>query len=161
MSTRVGQGTTFSYCLPALLVPEPEVVEDKARSLIKGEGETILVVEDNPDVRKALLEALEMLNYCVLEAENGREALELLESKDKSSGVAMVLSDLVMPEMSGAELAQALKQRGHSVPLVVLTGYPLEDEVQDLWDKGIANWITKPANLDQLGQVIARAIKEK
>ena len=161
VSTRVGQGTTFSYCLPALLVPEPEVVEDKARSLIKGEGETILVVEDNPDVRKALLEALEMLNYCVLEAENGREALELLESKDKSSGVAMVLSDLVMPEMSGAELAQALKQRGHSVPLVVLTGYPLEDEVQDLWDKGIANWITKPANLDQLGQVIARAIKEK
>jgi len=77
VTSELGRGTAFTIYLPALSVSGPCSGAEAAAALVRGKGETLLVVEDNPVTRAALVESLEQLNYRVLEAENGRIALEL------------------------------------------------------------------------------------
>jgi len=172
MQSQVGQGTTFTIYLPALPVHAPEAVTLELPALAEGHGETILVVEDNTSTRKALVDSLELLNYRTLEAANGREALAILEQRgdDPSTGpsagsgqrsgqgIALVLSDVVMPGMGGLALFHALRQRGLAVRVVMLTGHPLEKELEELRAQGMSDWLLKPPSLEQLAQVLARAL---
>jgi PAS domain S-box-containing protein len=156
VSTEVGAGTTFTLYLPALLVSLPEVAVLETPTYVQGQGETILVVEDNVALRKALAATLEALNYRVLEAADGREALDILEQRAEE--VSLVLSDLVMPEMGGQALFHAMRQRGPNLPVVMLSGHPLESELEDLQTQGLAGWMLKPPDLEQLAQLLARAL---
>ena len=159
VTTKVGEGTTFVFYLPALPVSQPEESRlSKMPDLLKGQGETILVVEDNAVMREALADGLEMLNYQSLEAENGREALATFERHGDE--IALVLSDLVMPEMGGIMLFHALRQRNPAVRVVILTGYPLAEEDGELRAQGIADWIQKPVDLEQLAEVMDRVLKK-
>jgi CheY-like chemotaxis protein len=104
-----------------------------------------LVVEDNPVARGALVESLELLNYRALQAANGREALRLLAEHEAE--IALVLSDVVMPEMGGIALLHALQERGLRQPVLLLTGHPLEGELETLQaDKNPlrVDWMLKP-----------------
>jgi PAS domain S-box-containing protein len=166
-SGQEGHGTTFTIYLPALPVHQPEAPALELLALAKGQGETILVVEDNQATRQALVDSLELLNYRTLEAADGREALEILErqtsevSEDfRSLGVALVLSDVVMPEMGGVALFHALRQRDLMVKVVLLTGHPLEEEMESLRTQGLSDWLPKPLNLEQLSKVLALALEE-
>jgi two-component system cell cycle sensor histidine kinase/response regulator CckA len=165
VSTQAGHGTTFTIYLPALPVSEPEARFSEVTAMPEGDGETILVVEDGPAIRKALAESLEMLNYRVLTAASGREALALFEqhSGDPSTGsgpgIALVLSDLVMPEIGGIALCRALKRHDPDVRVVILTGYPLEYGEEGWESAGVVGWVRKPVDLDQLAQVMARTLK--
>jgi len=177
VSTKVGEGTTFTIYLPALPVSPPEALPSEITEVPEGDGETILVVEDSPDMRQALVDCLEMLNYRVLAAADGREALALYEQHsgdpsagsgqapstalrhDSGQGIALVLSDLIMPEIGGLVLCRALKKRYPAVRVLILTGYPLEDGGEELKSAGIVGWIRKPVDLDQLAQAVARALE--
>ena len=168
VQSQAGQGTTFTVYMPALPVHPAEAVDRELPPLAKGQGETVLVVEDDRATREALVDSLELLNYRVLAAANGREALAILErqtsevSEDfRSLGVALVLSDVVMPGMGGIELLQALKERGLAVRVVMLTGHPLEEELESLRAQGMSDWLFKPPSLEQLAEVVARALDEK
>ncbi len=158
--TEVGEGTTFVIYLPALAVKKAEVSEQEITPLHKGKEQTILVVEDNPDTRRALVDSLEMLNYRVLDAANGREALAIFEQQANDSGqkIAMVLSDVTMPEMGGQALFHALRQRDPSVKVVLLTGHPLKEKLEDLKAQGLNDWMLKPPVLGQLATVVARVL---
>jgi two-component system cell cycle sensor histidine kinase/response regulator CckA len=123
-----------------------------------GQGETVLVVEDDANVRKALMESLEQLNYRVLEATNGQEALTVLEERGEE--IALVLSDVVMPGMGGVALLHALRERESTVPVVMLTGHPLEREMEELRAQGMADWLPKPPALEQLAEAVAWALRE-
>ena len=157
VTTKVGEGTTFTLYLPVLLVPQVAMPAEEERALTRGHGETILVVEDDLSLREALVDSLEMLNYQVLEAEDGREALATFEQHGDE--IALVLSDVVMPEMGGTALFQALRQRDPAVKVVLLTGYPMGEEIEDLKSEGIIEPLQKPPSLDQLARVVARAIQ--
>ena len=159
VTTRMGKGTTFTVYLPALLLSEPESPAGESAGLIQGQGETVLVVEDNPDARQAMVESLEVLNYRVLEAENGREALALFEQRRQE--IALVLSDLVMPEMGGMELCSVLRRLDPAVRVVLLTGYPLEKKGAELRTAGVMDWLPKPVSLKQLAQVVARVMQKR
>jgi len=166
VQSQVGQGTTFTIHLPALPVHPAEAPARELPALTEGQGETILVVEDDAAVRKALVDSLELLNYRVLAAANGREALAILErqtsevSEDfRSLGIALVLSDVVMPGMGGIALLQALKERGLAVRVVMLTGHPLEEELESLRAQGMIDWLLKPPSLERLAEVLARRLK--
>jgi len=126
-----------------------------------------MAVEDNTATRKALVESLELLNYRALAAADGREALGILErqtsevSEDfRSLGVALVLSDVVMPGMGGVALFHTLRQRNLAVKVVLLTGHPLVKDMERLRTQGLSDWLPKPSNLEQLSQVLARALEE-
>jgi two-component system cell cycle sensor histidine kinase/response regulator CckA len=156
--TQVGQGTTFIIYLPASLVQPPETTILKAQTLALGHGETILVVEDDANLRKALVDSFEHLNYRVLQAKNGREALEILEQH--TDRISLLLSDMVMPEMGGQALFYALRQRGFTLPMVILSGHPMETEIENLKAQGVAGWMLKPPDIEQLSHLVGRVLQE-
>jgi two-component system cell cycle sensor histidine kinase/response regulator CckA len=155
--TKVGQGTTFTLYLPALPIMAAVRPSPGVSVLSYGAEEMILVIEDDAAVRSALVATLETLNYRTLEAANGRDALAILEQGEE---VALILTDLVMPEMGGTALFRALQQQGVAVPVVMLTGHPLEEELQKLQEQGLAGWLLKPPTLERLSEVITQVLGE-
>ncbi len=150
----VGQGTTFTICLPAQAVAlQPETVLSNEEALPFGLGQTILVVEDNPATRASLVESLRSLHYRVLEAGDGVDALALLDAR--TEGVDLILSDLIMPEMGGKALAAALRDRGNTVPLLLLSGHSLGQDMRGLEELGVTAWAQKPVDLGTLAALVA------
>jgi two-component system cell cycle sensor histidine kinase/response regulator CckA len=166
VESQLGQGTTFVIYLPVL---PADSADSHAASSLKdplslplGNGETILVVEDNSMLKRVLAMSLEDLNYRVLAAGDGSEALELLEQHDE---IALVLSDVVMPKMGGIPLLNAMKKRDLHMAMILLTGHPLEEELDELQAHGTAslpvNWLPKPVQLEQLADAVNRALKAR
>ena len=119
----------------------------------------MLVVEDNAALRAAMIDILEMLNYQALSAADGRAALAVLEQH--ADEIAVVLSDLVMPEMGGQALFHAMRQRGLTLPVVMLSGHPMEHELEALQAQGLAGWMLKPLDGEQLAQVLAQVLDKE
>jgi CheY-like chemotaxis protein len=153
--TQVGAGTTFSIYLPALAATAPAAPPPAVTAPAGGEGQTILIVEDDATLRAALVDAVELLGYRTLSAANGREALALLAQHGE---VGLILSDLVMPEMGGRALLHEVKQCGLTARVVILSGHPLDEELADLQILGLAGWLLKPPVMEQLARVLAQAL---
>ncbi len=131
-----GDGSTFRVFLPASEEKRPERVRRNAatapRQELRGSA-TVLVVDDEEMVRKLACMTLRRHGYDVLEAKDGRDALQVLA--DAASLPALVLLDLAMPVMGGDELVPILEQRYPGLKIVVSSGYPEEDA-----RKGFAAW---------------------
>ena len=156
VASKVGHGTAFTIYLPILPTVKPELQAEVPKISSKGHDETILVVEDNQATRGALIDSLELLGYRVLEAVDGRDALAVLEQHQE---VALVLSDVVMPEMGGIALFHTLRQQGPMVPVVLITGHPMKDELEKLRLQGLSGWLSKPLGLERLAQLVGQALK--
>ena len=107
---------------------------------------TILVVEDEDQVRTLLVRLLEKRGYHVLPAENGRHALEVASGKLDS--ISLVVTDVVMPEMGGADLLRELRAQRPDLPFLCMTGYTRE-EVMD-GEITRAHFIEKPFTPNRL-----------
>jgi two-component system cell cycle sensor histidine kinase/response regulator CckA len=105
--------------------------------------ETILLVEDEPAVRQLFMLALTRAGYRVFEARNGQEALKMFDQH--GDAIDLLLTDLRMPYMGGAELAQHLRARRKSLKLIAISGYagPTEHELD-------ADFLAKPFSRDDL-----------
>ncbi len=155
-----GKGSTFSLFLPALPMQNSKQPHTLHQSkLLSGHGETVLVVEDNPDTRDAVVTSLEVLNYTVIIADDGVEALQILTQDTQR--IDLLLSDMIMPNMGGTELLQMLQKENVHVPIVMLSGYFLEDELDNLRELGMLAWLPKPPELAQLAQTIYSALHTK
>ncbi|MCX6030967.1 MAG: response regulator, partial [Chloroflexi bacterium] len=97
----------------------------------------------------------DLLGYRTLSAANGREALTVLA---QHSEIALIMSDLGMPVMGGRELLREVKQRGMTTPMVILSGHPLDDELASLQALGLAGWLLKPPEVEQLARLLAQAL---
>ena len=114
-----GRGTTFDIYLPRIDAPcDIEPVEE---GVPPAEGETVLLVEDQASVRRLASRALRRLGYTVIEAAHGAEALEALRAA--GGPVDLLLTDVVMPKMSGTELADRVRAEHPSVRVLYMTGY--------------------------------------
>ena len=154
--SRVGQGALFAIYLPALATLEPVPAQDVTTSLPLGKSETILLVEDDAGTRAAVADSLHLLNYRVLEASHGKEALGIFWRH--KGRIALVLTDVVMPEMGGKDLLRALREQDPSVKVMLMTGHPLQDEGKGLQGTGAVSWLQKPVGLLPLAEAIARAL---
>jgi len=159
VETEVGKGTTFVIFLPPLAMPPEEAREEAVEAMGHGQGETILVVEDEAHVLGVSKAMLERLGYAVLTATTGLQALEVYGRHREE--IALVLADMVMPQMGGVELFQKLRVQNPAVRLVVMTGYPLEEQSQQLLAQGIVDWIPKPLDLAGLAQVVGQALTSR
>lgn len=115
-----GKGTTFTVYFP---IVEETVVEDNTPKLpetIKGGEETILIVDDDPEILKILRSTLQPIGYTLFEAESGDEAIHII--KNQNNAVDLVLSDIEMPGISALELKKALTSLKPEVKLVFMTG---------------------------------------
>jgi PAS domain S-box-containing protein len=124
--SRPAQGATFEMYLPAV-PPEAQDGTEPAPSPRAGEGsETILLAEDDPAVRSLARRALEQYGYRVLEASNGREALDLVRRHQED--IALLLSDIVMPEMGGRRSAEHILQLRPDLKVLFMSGYAGADQ---------------------------------
>jgi CheY-like chemotaxis protein len=127
VSSEVGQGTTFRIYLPEFTGPIAELPPPPAPVSPRG-AETILIVEDEPAVRRMASRALRSQGYAVLEAANGAEALELLARA--TGAVDLVLSDVVMPILNGRELSERLAVDRPEIRVLFMSGYTDDDIVR-------------------------------
>jgi CheY-like chemotaxis protein len=157
VETELEQGTTFRIYLPASDAKEKIETKDEEVTPAppQGQGETVLLVEDNDKVRKVGQDILESLGYQVLVAGNGREALDIYNAATK---VDLVVTDIVMPEMGGKELIQELRKAIPDLRGVAITGHMLADDLRELRDQGILDVLHKPFDLNTLGRVVRRAL---
>jgi PAS domain S-box-containing protein len=120
--SELGEGTTAKIYLPRST--RPADTDDGGRSAgpdVRGRGETILVVEDEPDVRSLTIRMLERLGYRVLAAEDGPSALRVME---QNPDVALLFTDIVLPGgMNGAQLARAARQARPNLQVLYTSGY--------------------------------------
>ena len=154
-----GEGTTFVCFLPAQSVQRDESQPLHLPDLPQGAGETILVVEDNTATREAMADCLASLGYLVLEAQNGRQALEILG--EQSGQIALVITDLIMPEMGGSALIQSLQKQYPTCKILVVTGHPPESYLKESLRENITGWLPKPLNLDELAVAVYQALARR
>jgi signal transduction histidine kinase/DNA-binding response OmpR family regulator len=158
VKSKTDRGTTFTVYLPLMDAREPVTVEmaEQFPALPTGGRETILLAEDNLDTLQAIQETLETLGYRVLPAGNGREAMALFM---RHKGIVdLVLTDMVMPEMSGVEFYQALEASHPGVKVMIITGYPLADDGRQLLEHGAVAWIQKPFSTGDLALKIREVL---
>lgn len=125
-----GRGTTMRVFLPCVAAAADTRTPARGVRAVRGGRETILVVEDEPGVRRLVSDILQRAGHVVRTAADGVQALALLDAERAAppargeSPVALVVSDVVMPEMGGIELCAALRERRPGLPVLLMSGYP-------------------------------------
>ena len=159
VESQSGEGARFTVYLP--LVEEPVASADvEPPPAPYGQGETILLVEDETALREAMCELLAELGYAVLSAENGRQAIALL--RKRGANVDLVVSDLVMPDMGGKELYAELVQDyspDNPLRMLLVTGYPQDSMTQWHAEPGIIRWLQKPFAMDVFAHRVADTLR--
>lgn len=149
-----GTGTVFKIYLP-LEKGTPLSNQTEESPLEKGKGR-ILVIDDEPFIRKTAVNLLSSLGYEVLAAEGGKKGIELY-SLEKNS-IDLVLLDVVMPEMNGKETFSRLKEINPSVKVIFSSGFNKEGRAEELLASGAKGIIPKPYRLNELSRIIKKTI---
>jgi CheY-like chemotaxis protein len=155
--SETGQGTTVKVYLPRLTAPTSETdVEAVTHKLLMGDArEVILVVEDEPSVRQFTTDALSELGYRVLEAEGAASALRLL---DEHAEIALLFTDVVMPDVNGRKLADEARRLRPELKVLFTTGYTRNAVVHNgVLDAGV-EMISKPFTVEELAAKIREVL---
>jgi len=149
VSSLPGEGTSIHVFLP---VTEAACRTQQAPRVCHGQGETILLVDDQQHVRDTGCEVLESLGYVVLKACDGVEALEVYFNH--TAEIAAVVSDVMMPRMQGGELASRIKQHNPVLPVLLMSGYDRDDVLNGFAGEVVDRVLSKPVAIDVLSQVL-------
>jgi len=156
VDSALGAGTRFTVLLPRADEP-PAHQRETHRHTLQGGAETILLVEDERAVRRAVRRMLQALGYHVLEAESAADALRHAAQADASGvRVHLVLTDVVMPEQGGRALGERLAAFWPGIPVVYMSGYT-DDEI---FRRGLgqARFLEKPFTAEQLAATLRDAL---
>lgn len=118
---------------------------------------TILVIDDEENIRNGLVSNFEMEDYNVKTAKNGKEGLSLAAKGD----IDLVVTDLKMDGISGEEVLRRITTETPGIPVIVLTGHGSIDAAVDAMKNGAYDFLTKPLNLDQLNMIVKRALENR
>ncbi|MCZ6513910.1 MAG: response regulator, partial [Nitrospinae bacterium] len=109
----------------------------------------ILVVDDEADVRDTIKLQLEQKGLHALEAVDGQNAIDILQSGDNMVNVGVILCDIRMPRVNGLECIQFIREQAPGIPIVVVTGYPDAELATELMEKGVKDYLVKPVEKDK------------
>ncbi|MDB5643871.1 MAG: hybrid sensor histidine kinase/response regulator [Hyphomicrobiales bacterium] len=152
-----GQGTTVKVYLPRLLgaVSEQESAETSSELPLGESQEVILVVEDEPAVRQFSIDALTELGYPIIEADSAATALRLLDAHPE---IALMFTDVVMPEVNGAKLAVEARKRRPGLRILFTTGYTRNAVVHNgVLDQGV-QLLGKPFSIEELAAKVREVL---
>jgi PAS domain S-box-containing protein len=150
-----GRGTTFELYLPASDAPV-EVKPKPTEPLFEGEG-TLLLVDDEKMILEVGRQMIEKLGYKVLTAQTGQEALDVYAHfRDR---VDLVILDMIMPDLSGGETYNRLKEIDPSVKVLLSSGYSIEGQANEILERGCNGFIQKPFNITELSLKIRRLLE--
>jgi CheY-like chemotaxis protein len=152
VKSRPNHGTTFCLYFPASFKPilNSTPMEDQSVS-VRGEG-VILVVDDEPSVRKLISETLESLGFTVLQAPNGQKGLALFQ--ENMNKILAVFLDLDMPVMGGEETYKAIQQLQPGTPTILMSGYDEQTTQRLAGLEGIVAIFQKPFHLRRLSNIL-------
>ena len=158
-----GRGTCIKLYLPRFNHVEPPAEPPLPRSQtlelpLGRPEELVLIVEDDDTARRVTAQGVRELGYSVLEAENGRVAIDIIRRR---ADIALMVTDVVMPDMDGARLAREAVFRRHSLRVLFITGYTRNAIVHNgVLDKDV-KLLTKPFTLEQLAVKIREILDSK
>lgn len=121
----------------------------------------ILVVDDEPDVRKVVRLYLEKAGYDVTEAEDGQKAVQEIKSGENPLLLDVILTDIRMPKLNGLEAIQFFQKEFPHVSLIVLTGFPDLTMATSLMKNGIIDYLVKPVEKEKLLTAVAKAMEQR
>jgi PAS domain S-box-containing protein len=150
-----GQGTTFSLFLPLVELPAqgPEAAPPEPQA--RGQGR-VLVVDDEPAVREVTVQMLRAAGYHVSACADARSALARLA--EPGEPVDLVILDLVMPDMGGREVFEAIRARWPRLAVLLSSGFSRDGEVESLLADGAAGFLQKPYRAAELGRAVQHAL---
>jgi CheY-like chemotaxis protein len=155
-NSEVGKGTTFSLYIP---ITENQIIETRdPLEIIRGTG-TILLVDDEANIRLSAAKFLTSIGYTILEASNGQDAIEILKSK--SNEIDLIVLDMIMPVLNGIETYEQIKVMNIECPVIISTGYIKEMELDKMMKDGIAGMIRKPFQMRELSRIVAQSIRNQ
>jgi len=155
IESEVGKGTTVSIYIPRTIAEAPVRLHPAAQRMNEEErvpGARILLVEDDPRVRTSTVEALEDLDYEPVACESGNEAIRMFDSQTFD----LVISDVIMPEMTGPELIKILKEKRSDFAVLFVTGYVGDSETDTLVGHEL---LRKPFTVGALASAVATALQ--
>ncbi len=150
-----GNGTTFNIYLPA-----SEEIMNKINSegrIIPGTG-TIMIVDDEEDIRMMVKDELESIGYKSVIATGGSEAVKLY--KAQKDYIDMILLDMIMPELGGKDTFTKLREIEPDAKVLLMSGFDLKGEEMKMLSEGAMGFIQKPFEVDELSQVINQALRK-
>jgi len=158
VSSEQGRGTIFKVFLPAVQAdvapPQKEIPP-----VIKGNGELVLLVDDETNIRRVTKMTLEKHNYHVLEANDGPEALAIFAQEMDS--ISVVLTDMRMPYIDGIALIRALKKMKPDMTFIGSTGQEDEPRLAELQELGVMNFLSKPYDTRKLLTELESAVSKQ
>ncbi|TVP65907.1 MAG: response regulator [Nodularia sp. (in: Bacteria)] len=156
VQSKPGNGSQFQVYLPAQEITETR--KEEQQSLPQGNGELILVVDDEVAIREVTKTSLENYNYQAITASDGIEAIALyVENRDK---ISLVLTDMLMPSMDGMTTIKTLQKINPNVKIIAVSGLATTDKVNAAHDVGVKAFLAKPYTANQLLQTI-NAVQSK
>jgi CheY-like chemotaxis protein len=151
------RGTRFRIYLPALAAAQPQQTSEEVSQPPKGRGETVLIVDDEEFVRQVTQKTLELYDYNVLQAGDGVEALNVYSQHKGKEQIAVILMDMMMPQLDGASTIAILQKINPGVRIIATSG--VGDSAAKAAALGVTRFIQKPYNGDTLLKEIALAIQ--
>ncbi len=121
----------------------------------------VLVVDDEPGIRKVVRTMLEKAGYQVVEAENGEPALEVINEGEHRLMLDAVICDIRMPKINGVDAISYFHCQYPHVPIVVLTGYPDTNLAVSLMRKGVVDYLVKPVDGKRLKAAVGKAMEQR
>jgi len=158
--SEVGKGTTFVISLPCEDVgPARDVPSTPSAPLSARSAGTVLLVDDDPLVRRASSRMVQRAGFTVLEAASGREALQIASQPDRV--IDVLLTDLMMPGMSGREVIARFRELRPGVPVVCITGFAAEREEGVALALEVHAIVAKPFTAEALTQALSSALASR
>ncbi|HLZ18733.1 MAG TPA: ATP-binding protein, partial [Smithellaceae bacterium] len=154
--SELGKGTTFKIYIPLHDVASPEVKKTAAFDLPRSRGETILVAEDDPTMLQMSKLMLQKLGYSVLSADKPSEALRL--TRDNSVEIHLFITDIVMPEMNGRDLAQQILAVRPKIKCLFMSGYTADVIAHQCVLEDGVHFIQKPFLLKELASKVREVL---
>jgi CheY-like chemotaxis protein len=158
VDSALGKGTTFSLSLPLTEMAPPVAPQAETAPRLEHGAETILVVEDDNDVRAMTAATLQELGYKTVIAQDGPQALAALGTGEP---VDLLFSDYVMPGMSGAELARAAHAQRPELKILLTSGYAKHAELRDGNSADGFPLLPKPYRADELAAKIREVLEQR
>ncbi len=154
-----GGGTVFKVFLPAAGNVISSANPEQGNELPRGAGETVLLVDDDRNVREMTLRTLESFGYRVLTAEEGGQALDLV--RDHHSTIDLLLTDIMMPGMDGPALIRTLREANPDLPIIAASGLPSNETLTENLPGGPLHFLPKPYSTEVLLKLMRVALRKR
>ncbi len=154
VTSDVGKGTTFAVCFP--VVPGEIPAEERRETLPRCGSGTVLIADDENDVRAMVRAMLESFGYRVLEARDGKEAVDLY--RERSAEIDLVLLDMMMPVMTGEEAFAEIRRISPSAKAVLASGYDDRGRIGEVVASGFSGFLQKPFRRRELARMVSEAL---